>query len=762
MLVLYSATVFLSAFLIFLVQPMIGKMILPLVGGAPAAWNSCLFFFQALMLAGYGYAHFSLRRLGLYRQALTHLLLMVGALILLPISFDRAATVPEDPSLWLIVRLFKSAGLPFFVLTALSPLLQFWFSRTGHQKADNPYFLFAASNLGSFAALLLYPTLVEPSFDLAVQAKIWSGGFALLIVMLVACRLTVKSETADTAEIESTDQAPSYETMLKWLVAALFPSALLLAATQFITADISPVPLLWIIPLAIYLLTYVMAFSTWNLAPAHIKKLFFAAVMVFPVAYYKLNTNLWVAAPLHLAILFTISLYCHTYLARNRPSVRHLTLFYANISLGGAVGSLLISFIAPLLFTSSAEYPILIILSCYLTRHFTLAEAADKTEERPDESLVLTVIMGTYAAAMFAAIESIGFAKFLQHNAHNIGINPEIGFLRTTVLFLIEKQNSCKTLAMILVTILPLLTLRKLPRINLAMFTMVCLVLTTIWQTGNAPIKLCSMRNFFGIKDVRLSIEDQMVSLIYGSTVHGRQSLNLESMFDPLDYYHRNGPVGSAFRQLFSHKPDLKAGILGLGIGSLLAYSKPGNEFTFYEIDPQVIKIANNTDYFSYLATFKGRSRIVCGDGRRMIEKSQEAYYDMIFLDAFSSDSIPVHLMTLEAMRMYFSRLKPDGVIVINIANRYLDLKPMLAALANQLSLYGLYSLDRVFDQNDPGNFGRSVTEYVVLTESLQVATELKKCEYIDWQNLRNNIAAGKVWTDSYSSLYSLLQPFRR
>ncbi len=762
MLVLYSATVFLSAFLIFLVQPMIGKMILPLVGGAPAAWNSCLFFFQALMLAGYAYTHFSLRRLGLARQALAHFAIMLVALFLLPIAFDQSVTVPEDPSLWLIGKLFKSAGLPFFVLAALSPLLQIWFSRTGHARSENPYFLFAASNLGSFAALLLYPTVMEPAYDLALQTKIWSGGFALLLILLVACRIQVKNHGNVAETSPPLHDEPERVSMVKWFIAAMFPTAMLLTATQFITADVSPVPLIWIIPLAVYLLTYVMAFSRFNLTPAMIEKLFFAAVVAFPVAYYKLNTNLWVAAPLHLAILFAISLYCHTFLAGNRPKSAHLTSFYMVVSLGGAAGSFLISFIAPLLFSSFAEYPVLVILSCYLTRHFKLSETADNNGEDPEESLALTIYMGIYAAALFAAVESLGFAKFLQHNSHSIGIDPETGFLRSVVLFLIERQNSSKTLAMVLATVLPLITLRKLPKINLAMFTLVCLVLTSIWQTGHAPIKLFGVRNFFGVKEVRLNTEEQLITLIHGSTVHGRQSLNLRSMFDPLDYYHRNGPVGSIFKQLYSEKPDFRAGILGLGVGSLLAYSKPGHEFTFFEIDPQVVKIANSLDYFSYLSTFRERSRVICGDGRNMIEKSPLACYDMIFLDAFSSDSIPVHLLTQEAMSMYFSKLKPEGTIVINITNRYLDIKPMLSAMATRDSLHGLYSLDKVFDQNDPINFGRSVTEYVVLTTSSNIASELKKCELVNWHDLRKEIVPGKIWTDSYSSLYQMLQPFRR
>ena len=773
LLILYSATVFLSAFLIFLVQPMIGKMILPLVGGAPAAWNSCLLFFQTLMLAGYSYAHFSIRRLGLYRQALTHLLLMLVALILLPISFDRTLSVPEDPSLWLIIRLFESAGMPFFVLAAISPMLQLWFSRTGHARADNPYFLFAASNLGSFAALLLYPVFVEPVFNLEIQARIWAGCFVLLLLLLIACRLKVQAKNTTTNAVEtktaSPDKAIQSDSSIrfKWLVAALFPSALLLAVTQFITSDIAPIPLLWVIPLAIYLVTYVMAFSEMNLSAAKIESLFLVAILVFPAGYFNLQANLWVAVPLHLFILFAISLYCHSYLAKNRPEISELTGFYAIISLGGVIGSLLITFAAPAFFSNDSEYPLLIIMVCYLNRRFSLYRQQNGQQSEREESLALTIIMGCYVAAVFSAIGTINFARFLQQNVHSMGFDPSIGYLHEIILFLVARHAAVNACFLICAAVLPLFILKKMPQINLALFCLISIGLMAIWHTGNTQVKLYSSRNFFSIKKVTISATDNTIVLVHGSTMHGTQSLLPEKQFEPLAYFHKNGPIGSIFALDVTKKPDFKAAILGLGIGSLLAYAQPGQEFSFYEIDPDVIKIAQNPDYFSYLTAYKDRCRVICGDGRRAIEQSPTGYFDIIFVDAFSSDSIPVHLVTREALQVYFDRLQPDGAIVLNATNRYIDLKHVLAALARHGNYFALHALDNVFDKNDPANFGRNVSEYVIFTRSQNFANELKKCDKISWQNLTEHVDHDNeqletfLWTDNSSRLFPLLRLFR-
>lgn len=743
---------------------MIGKMILPLVGGAPAAWNSCLFFFQALMLAGYAYAHFSLRRLGLARQALSHLALMLIALVLLPISFDRSVAVPEDPSLWLIGKLFTSAGLPFFVLAALSPLLQTWFSRTGHARAENPYFLFAASNLGSFSALLLYPTLIETSFGLSVQTKIWAGGFALLLILLVACRMHVKSlKTVEVADDTAPPSSDATDNRIKWLIAAMLPSILLLAVTQFITGDIAPIPLLWIIPLAIYLITYVMAFSSHNLAPARIEMLFLLAILLFPVAYFKLHRSLAAALPTHLFILFAISLYCHSYLADSRPNTKNLTGYYMIMSFGSVIGSLTVTFIAPLLFSNDAEYPLAIIFACFMSKRFKLSDNG-KTDDQ--ESLALSVIIGLYTASVLIAIENVNFGRYLQQTAHSLGFDPGSGYLNTMIHFLAARQLETTRLFLFIAATLPLLFIKKMPRLNLALFSLISIAVLAINYTGTMPIRLHSSRNFFGIKKVTLTSENNTIAMVHGSTMHGMQSLSLDKMFEPLAYFHKNGPIGSIFAQEFTKKADFKAGILGLGIGSLLAYAKPGQEFTFYEIDPEVIKMAQNPDYFCFVSAFKDRVRIICGDGRRMIEQSPSGYFDAIFADAFSSDSIPVHLATEEALKIYADRLQPEGIIVFNISNRYIDLKPVLAALARKTDFIALHVLDNVFFKEDPANFGRHVSEYVVFTKSESLADSLIKSPILAWNKLSDHTVSDRTtaaphWTDNSSSLFPLLKAFR-
>lgn len=753
---------------------MIGKMILPLVGGAPAAWNSCLFFFQALMLAGYTYAHFSLRRLGLSRQTMAHFAIMLVALFLLPISFDRSAAVPEDPTFWLIIRLFKSAGLPFFVLAALSPLLQTWFNRTGHARAENPYFLFAASNLGSFAALLLYPTLIETRFGLSFQTKIWAGGFVLLLILLVACRLCIKSPPADKVAADKTESTAEQSTHRlndgqkswpQWLAAALFPSALLLAITQFITVEVAPIPLLWVIPLAVYLITYVMAFSERNLAPKSIEVLFLIAILLFPPAYFKLYNAMSLAIPIHLFILFAVSLYCHSFLAAIRPVAADLTGYYAVMSLGSVIGSSFVTFAAPLMFSGNTEYPLLIIFSCFLARRFRLSNQPAGTAEA-DESLFLSIIMGIYAATVVIAIDTISFSRYLQQTAQTLGFDPGSGRLNELIYLLASAQRETALLFLVVAAILPVFIIGKMPRLNLALFMLVNIAGLAVNHTGMAPLQLYRSRNFFGSKKVALISESNNIALVHGSTMHGIQNLVLDRMFEPLTYFHRKGPLGSIFAQPAMQKPGFKAGIIGLGIGAMLAYSKPGQEFTYYEIDPEIIKIAQNPDHFAFLSAFKDRCRIVCGDGRRMLEQAPAQYYNAVIIDAFSSDSIPVHLLTREALAIYSEHLTADGSIIFHISNRYIDLKPALANLSMNSGFQALHALDREFDKAAPENFERNVSEYVVFTRSPEMAAGLKKDTAITWQDLtasgdsRDNVA-GQAWTDDDSSLFPLLTIFR-
>lgn len=766
---LFTATIFLAAFLLFLVQPMVGKNVLPIVGGAPAVWNSCMLLFQFLLLAGYAWAHWAVKKLGLGRQAVLQLVLMVAALFFLPDLLAISRNAPEEPAMWLVLQLLKTVGLPFFVLASISPLLQLWFANSGHSSSDNPYFLFAASNMGSFAALLIYPILFEPAFGIVDQSRIWAGGFVMLLVMLFACRQYLKPESLIVVADESVENqiTVNKKTRLKWLVAGLLPSALLLTTTQFLTADISPIPLLWVVPLAIYLLSWAMAFSRFNLATARIEALFLVAILVFPVAYFKLASKLWLAIPLHLLILFAVALYCHSFLASSRPPAKGLTGFYVITSMGSVVGSVLVTFAAPLLFSNDAEYPLLIIFAGLLSRHFYSGQQLTQKPEARQESLILTFAMGLYVAALFTALDTINFSRFLQQTLHAMGFDPGSGMLNLATLYLAAQHDTFRALLLISFALLPVFILKKMPQVNLALFSLVSIGLLAISYAGTMPVKLYSSRNFFGIKKVTVSTENNTITLVHGSTMHGLQSLLLDKMLEPLAYFHRNGPCGSIFDLELANTKDFRVAILGLGIGSLLAYAKPEQEFTFYEIDPEVIKIAQNPDYFVYLSSFQDRCRVICGDGRRAIEKSPLQYFDLIFMDAFSSDSIPVHLLTREAIKMYFERLKPHGAIVVNISNRYVRLKLMLGAIARHDNLLALYTRDNIFDSKDPENFGRNVSDYVILSKSQDFVTELKKSKKVNWQDLISdqNMTVQSLqnvtfWTDAKSSLFPLLRLF--
>lgn len=759
MVLLYSTTIFLSAFLIFLVQPIIGKLLLPMAGGSPSVWNACMLFFQALMLAGYSYTHFSQKKLGIKKQSLAQLVFMLATLLFLPIRFTSSTGIPDDPTFWLLINLFRSAGIPFFILATLSPMLQLWFAHTGHSRAANPFFLYAASNIGSFTALLAYPFLIEPFIDLSLQTTVWAGGYAVLIVLIFFCRRAIKADTLpEIADVIVTIENIEQSTIIKWVVAAFISSSLLMGSTLFITTDLAPVPLLWILPLMIFLITFVIAFSQHS-PPFWLVEMFaIAAVFVFAVTYsFTSGHQLWLTIPLHLLVLFAICLYCHSYLANSKPHVRHLTAFYAWISLGGMLGGLFNTLIAPYVFVSYTEYPLMIAASSlfiYLNRKKETGGNSEAASAR-----LVSLVTGFLVAASIIAVKSTNFSQILHRLAARSYIETESGYVSVILAWLETYQDLFTVLLAIVIALTPMLFIPRIRRFNLTIVAIVMMLCFSAYKTGTSAEIIYITRNFFGKKTVSTRHSPSVRVLHNGSTYHGAQDLAPEHRNVPLSYYHNKGPVGDIFALPIAQKTDLKVGIIGLGVGSTATYSKPGNEFTFYEIDPDVIDmVGGESPIFSFIYDNASQCRIICGDGRLKINEAKDGFFDIIFLDAFSSDAIPVHLITAEALQIYLSKLKPDGIVALHISNRYLNLQPILKKMAEVNSLKSLVTFDGAFDRSAKSNFLRAKCTYVVMTKNYQTIEDLTKVSNKTWEKFSPDEPDLGLWTDSYSSLIPILK----
>ena len=741
---------------------MIGKMFLPWVGGSSAAWNTCMFFFQALLLAGYSYTHLSISRLGVKKQSWLQFPLMLLAVVFLPFVYSNSAAVPDDPSVWLIIQLFKTIGLPFFIVSGISPLLQVWFANTMHQRAANPFFLYAASNTGSLGALLAYPTLIEPSFDLAAQAQLWTTGYILLIVLMAICFTTVKGNQTASKAIDSTSAdapAPTARTVAFWVAAAFVPSSMLLAVTQYLTTDLVPVPMFWIIPLMIYLVTYIFAFSE-KLAPRAVNsgKLSLLTILSFLSFYLFVEiTYFWFSLLIHLLTLFCVSMFCHTAIAESKPAVKHLTAFYLWISFGGVLGGFFNSLLAPLLFSDNLEYPMLIVLSCLLIDYFNRhqPEAEPGTAHKAPLSAVVSAIVGLYIFAAIIFISNLNLAEQIFHLATYFGYNNAVPGFKELLEFIGRNHGAIRQTAFALAAIIPAFILMKCYRITFAPTVAVVLALIFVYNIGQHSI-ISRYRNFFGVKKVFFDTESNLRYLAHGSTVHGKQSFIEAWRNEPLTYYHRRGPLGDVFALPMFAREDLKVGVIGLGIGSMAAYAKPGQEFVFYELDPQVVEIAQKTEIFSYLKKFASNCRIEIGDGRLKIMKAAEQSFDIIVIDAFSSDAVPIHLLTVEAMKIYLSKLKESGIIVIHISNRYLNLRPNLQALAQVYNLKQTFIADTNFDNSDSLNYERSPAEFAIFTRNDGIVNYLANISDGAWSPI-DEYPDFKAWTDSHSSIFPLL-----
>ncbi len=683
MILVYAVTIFLSAFLLFQVQPIIAKMILPWFGGSSAVWSTCMLFFQSALLLGYVYAHWLHQKFAGRRQAIMHTValgLSLAALPILPSSMWKSAEA-ANPSLRILALLAITVGLPYFLLASTSPLLQAWYART--HSGGMPYRLFALSNLASMLALLTYPVLVEPNLPARTQGLIWSGAYAGFVVLCIATawlaanRKPVANTASSHAQAEA-DPAPQFAARLLWVAFAACASILLLAVTNFLTQDVAAIPFLWILPLSVYLLTFILCFDS----PRIYRRFVFVPLAAGALAF--MAWRLWperpkmLALPLTLALagsLFVCCMVCHGELVRMRPSARYLTSFYVSVSLGGALGGLFVGLLAPNLFNAYYEFPIGLGLFAVLAGAPLLRASQRLSRTR----------MWASRGALLAVLA---------------------GYL---------------------------------------------VVVGMIVQKMVSPYRLVG-RNFYGqlrVRDVQDSETGPFTTrnLIHGVINHGMQVLKPEYRREPVSYFCPASGIGRAMEAL-AGKPR-RIGILGLGCGTLAAYGHDGDVIRIYEINPLVLHIAQTE--FTYLQDTKAAVQVAMGDGRLVLESEPSQQFDILVMDAFSGDSVPVHLVTREAFADYFRHLKPDGIVAVNISNAYLNLEPVMARAA---AAFGKTALVYDFDP-DPDDFICFGCTWALIMDpaTLNAHPALRKYARVLQPDPRF-----RTWTDDYSNMFGILR----
>ena len=736
----FAFTLFVSASLLFLVQPMIAKMILPTLGGTPAVWNTCMVFFQAALLAAYAYAHSAPSWLGARRQIWVHALLLLVPFAVLPLAV-RGWTPPSEgnPIFWLLALLGVSVGLPFLLVATSAPLLQRWFADSGHPAAKDPYFLYGASNLGSMLALLGYPTLVEPYFSLATQSYLWTFGYGLLVVLIIACGLWT-TRTAQSRESERRENVPSADSTLpppaktywRWVALGFVPSSLMLGVTTYFTTDIAAIPLLWVVPLAIYLLSFILVFARrqWlpheRLCRAWPMVLLLLVFVMVSGGTHQLQTGMVMA--LHLVALFVAAMVCHGELARHRPAPAYLTRFYLAMSLGGVLGGLFNALISPIVFTHVVEYPLALMAACLLLPGVTLGG-------KPQKKWL------DFALPVGVAVLTVGLILGLMGRTDSK--ESAIGFLRAL-------PGGVSAIVVYVVPLVLCFTFVGRP-LRFGLGVGAVLLASMFCKDYQAQV-LHRERGFFGDLHARHDPTGAYVQMVHGTTLHGMQAIDPARRGEALTYFHKTGPIGEIFAALHERKPPERVAITGLGVGVLATYAKPQESWTYYEIDPAVCRVARDKRFFTYLSDAEERGvylNLILGDARLRMADAKAGEYDLLMLDAFSSDSVPVHLLTREALRLYESKLAKSGWFVFNISNRYLRLEPVLAALAEDA---GLKAFVR-YDTEETKIPGKTPSAWVVMARD---ADDLRNLTSRPGWRPAARMQGVELWTDDFSNLLSI------
>ena len=676
---LFATTVFLSAFLLFQIQPIIAKMILPWFGGSASVWSVCMVFFQAELLLGYAYVHFLHEKLSAQRQVIVHLGLLALSLLMLPVAADPAwkGDALANPSWAVFVVLALSVGAPYLMLSTTGPLMQAWYAHAFHSPGAEakPYRLYALSNLASMIALLSYPVVIEPYFAVGLQANGWSAGYVLFVLSAIATGVVVfrkKSNVVLQTQASVPDSPrPSLRECLLWIGLAASASILLLAMTRELTNDVAPVPFLWVLPLSIYLLSFILCFD----APRYYVRSAFLVALPLSFIGFDFVLNNGFSVPVMIALiaitLFVFCMVCHGELVRRKPPVRHLTLFYLMLSVGGALGGTFVGLIAPMIFTAYFELPIGLFLCA------TLVATVLWQGTKPVWRIALVIVLLGYGWRLTDI--SIDYVKDYRVVMRNFYSQLRI---------------------------------------------------QDVAQTEQAP-QLGTQR-----------------LMRHGGVIHGEQYLAEKLRRIPTAYYCSKSGIGLTLASLNPSGP-LKLGVVGLGAGTLATYSRAGDEMRIYEINDQVLDLARSE--FTYLSDSPAKIVPVLGDGRLMLERETPQGFDLLAMDAFSGDSIPAHLLTLEAMKTYFGHLKNDGILAVHITNHYLNLEPVMAAAAE--------------------HFGK-----IAIAFDLQPETTDEYCRHSVWvlllsparlAMLSESVKSGRklapqknfrAWTDSFSNLLTILK----
>lgn len=702
----FIAAVFLSSTLLFLVQPLVARLLLPLAGGSAALWNTAMVFFQVTLLFGYAFAHGSLRRMGVRRHPMIQAPLLMLPLAVLPLAVPDGWTLPNDiaPSMWVLGVLALVVGLPFFALATTSPTLQVWFSATNHPRAADPYFLYAAGNIGSVLALLGYPLLFEPLFSLKTQTRIWALGYVFFVLACAAAgfmtRQRHRAEGVGIGSGKTSIAAITLKRRFRWLFWGFVPSALMLGVTLYISTDLASFPLLWVLPLLLYLLTFIIAFGKDSLTRSA-RAATFVLLSSLPLVLSPLLPSRWNLLVLagHLVWFFAAALLCHARLADDRPPAGQLTEFYLVLSLGGALGGVFASLLAPQLFPTVVEYPIAITL--------VLFAAWPAVRQAIPRGVFIALMVGLVGSTI-AFVAAPGYMA--------------IAWLVAAVLLVVSHG----------------------PRAGVVMIVgLIALGPSVVGAQDNVALE----RSFFGVYRVQDSeIRGTTTrSIVSGTTTHGLEVLERIGRARPTAYYFDNGPVGT----VISATDPTRVGVIGLGAGTLAAYGDAGDDYTFWEIDQVVVDIATDPALFTYLSEAEADINMIVDDGRHGVAVS-DGNFDLIVVDAFGSDAIPVHLLTAEAMELYLDKLAPGGTLLVHISNRHFDLQPIVGAAASAAGSKG-YVFD-YFPTNEDLDRGATRSMWTAMARPGETPVWLNSGSFVPLPS------EGVLWTDDYSNVLGALR----
>lgn len=779
--IVFSLTLLVSSFLLFLVQPMIGRMLLPSLGGTPAVWNACVLFFQAILLGGYAWAHYGPPKLGVRNHMLVHLALLAGVCFLLPMQFveDWAVPVDGNPLGWLIGQLVLCVGLPFFVISSSAPLLQRWFGLLGDDGDSEPWFLYAISNTGSLVALVSYPFLFERYFGLTDQGWFWAFGFMLLAILFIVCGIVTLKFAPDERLTRSTSEQLSldedsgplqWSQRLRYIILAAIPSSLMLGVTTIVSTDVGSFPLMWSIPLALYLLTFVFVFAKRTLIP-HQWLIYVLPILLLLMPLISLidaGRNPIQLIAIHFGVFFIVAMVCHGELSRRRPPVSQLTEFYLMMSIGGVVGGAFNTLIAPIAFDGIFEYPLMLIAACWILP-MRRSQAVD----------------GQSSKDFYRGSRSIhGIAK-------QIGVQPFLVAACLAVAWLILGAVEVPTLARIVlgfgIPAAVCYTIIESPKRFAICYTCLALACPGLMSIREVISK---ERGFFGVNEVALIEDGQFRILINGQTIHGKQRTDQASNPDPLSYFHKDGPIGDVFELYGTEQTQFAT--VGLGIGSLAAYCQPGQTLDFFEIDPVVCKIAQDERYFNFLSSAQGEVNLILGDARIQLDLIRESMvnasnsksrpaitpvgyspvkannsdrevegssgnrnyvYDLMIMDAFGSDAVPIHLMTVEAVRLYLELLKEDGLLVFHVSSKFIDFEPLGVGISEHFGLSSAIKVD--LPSSAEQEMGRNPCIYIVMSRDGDLVSEFLESGR-GWREMDSSEKL--IWTDEHANVLDLMK----